>query len=225
MIDDEELRLAMKDAGLGTPQRAPPLSKRYSRASIRDKKALVATPKGLALVSTLNSPLLTSAELTGQWEQKLARMARNAYACETFMGEVRGMVDTLVAQIACSAGAATTWRRPPQDSGAATCRVPRLPEVPGGGGAGGFLSERAGAKGTFLVCSTGKDRCGFLTDKPKNARQRKAWRPGAPSARGDAATPASRERQPLLSCCAYPHCQGVRWFNGKGHPGEGAEST
>ena len=70
---------------------------------VRDKKALVATPKGLALVRTLNSPLLTSAELTGQWEQKLARMARNAYACETFMGEVRGMVDTLVAQIARSA--------------------------------------------------------------------------------------------------------------------------
>src|SRR5260370_42682408 len=74
----------------------------------RDKQALVATPNGLALVRTLNAPLLTSAELTGQWEQKLARMARNEDACETFMGEVRGMVDTLVAQIARSALAPPT---------------------------------------------------------------------------------------------------------------------
>ena len=105
MIDDEELRLAMKDAGLGTPAtRAAIIETLLTREYVgRDKKALVATPKGLALVSTLNSPLLTSAELTGQWEQKLARMARNEYACETFMGEVRGMVDTLVAQIARSA--------------------------------------------------------------------------------------------------------------------------
>ena len=35
MIDDEELRLAMKDAGLGTPQRVPLLSKRCSLASTR----------------------------------------------------------------------------------------------------------------------------------------------------------------------------------------------
>ena len=39
----------------------------------------------------------------GLTDEKLARMARNEYACETFMGEVRGMVDTLVAQIARSA--------------------------------------------------------------------------------------------------------------------------
>ena len=105
MIDDEELRLAMKDAGLGTPAtRAAIIETLLTRGYVvRDQKALVATPKGLALVRTLNAPLLTSAELTGQWEQKLARMARNEYACETFMGEVRGMVDTLVAQIARSA--------------------------------------------------------------------------------------------------------------------------
>ena len=52
-IDDEELRLAMKDAGLGTPRRAPPSSRRCSRGSTWSRqKSLVATPKGVALVST-----------------------------------------------------------------------------------------------------------------------------------------------------------------------------
>ena len=72
-IDDEELRLAMKDAGLGTPAtRAAMIETLLTRGYVvRDQKALVATPKGLALVSTLNAPLLTSAELTGQWERRV----------------------------------------------------------------------------------------------------------------------------------------------------------
>ena len=87
------------------------------------------------------------------------------------------------------------------------------------GRAGGFLSERAGAQGTFLVCSTGKDACGFLTDKPKNARQRKALQETTcPVCQGAMRLrlPQEKGKQPLLSCCDYPHCQGVRWFNGTG---------
>ena len=160
MIDDEELRLAMKDAGLGTPAtRAAIIETLLTRAYVvRDKKALVATPKGLALVRTLNAPLLTSAELTGQWEQKLARMARNEYACEAFMGEVRGMVDTLVTQITAPRWTRQPWRRPPKDGGAATSGSLDCPKCLVEGRAGGFLNERAGAKGKFLVCATSRDR-------------------------------------------------------------------
>ena len=222
MIDDEELRLAMKDAGLGTPAtRAAIIETLLTRAYVvRDKKALVATPKGLALIKTLNAPLLTSAELTGQWEQKLARMARNEYACETFMGEVRGMVDTLVAQIARSALEPPTHGRDlPKTAALRPAGSLDCPKCLAEGRAGGFLCERAGAKGTFLVCSTGKDLCGFLTDKPKNARQRKALQETrCPICQGAMRLrlPKEKGKQLLLSCCAYPHCQGVRWFNGKG---------
>ena len=120
-------------------------------------------------------------------------MARNAYACETFMGEVRGMVDTLVARSPAARWSRHHLEETSKDSGAATCRVPRLPEVPGGGGAGGFLSERV-AKGTFSSAPQAKT-ASFLTDKPKNARQRKASAgdqvPHLPG--GYAATPASRK--------------------------------
>jgi len=101
-MDDDELRLAMKDSGLGTPAtRAAIIEMLLKREYVRrEQKALVATSKGVALISMLRSPLLTSAELTGQWEQKLARMVRGAYERETFMREVRVMVADLVAQIA-----------------------------------------------------------------------------------------------------------------------------
>src|SRR5262249_37688689 len=101
-IDDGELRLAMQDTGLGTPAtRAAMIETLLKREYVaREQKALVATPKGIALLTMLRSPLLTSAELTGQWEQKLARMVRGEYEREVFMREVRVMVADLVAQIA-----------------------------------------------------------------------------------------------------------------------------
>src|SRR5262249_54180201 len=83
-IEDDELRLAMKDAGLGTPAtRAAIIETLLKREYVRrEQKSLVATPKGVALITMLRAPLLTSAELTGQWEQKLARMVHGAYERE-----------------------------------------------------------------------------------------------------------------------------------------------
>src|SRR6266571_3438807 len=178
MIDDEELRLAMKDAGLGTPAtRAAIIETLLKREYVRrEQKSLVATPQGVALLTMLRSPLLTSAELTGQWEQKLARMVRGEYEREVFMREVRVMVADLVAQIAGTAMEQSVSRRgmqnrvaAPRPEGALDC-----PQCVAEGRAGGFLIERTGAHGTFLVCATGTEACGFLTDKPKNAKQRKA---------------------------------------------------
>src|SRR5262249_57343022 len=177
-IDDDELRLAMKDTGLGTPAtRAAIIETLLKREYIaREQKALVATSKGIALITMLRSPLLTSAELTGQWEQKLARMVRGEYERATVMREVRAMVAALVAQIAGTAMEPLASRRgvqhrgaPPRPEGALDC-----PQCVAAGRAGGFLIERAGAHGPFLVCATDTEACGFITDKPKNATQRKA---------------------------------------------------
>lgn len=222
-IDDEELRLAMKDSGLGTPAtRAAIIETLLSREYVvREKKSLVATPKGIVLVRTLGSPLLTSAELTGQWEQKLARMVRDEYEREAFMREVRVMVADLVTQIG------GTEMAQPAHGGGVQRRAAALrpagaldcPKCVAEGRAEGFLSERAGANGTFLVCATGREECGFITDKPRNVRQRKAMQEtrcticqGAMRLR----LPKEKTRKAALSCCTYPNCQGVRWFDGKG---------
>src|SRR3954471_5801997 len=103
-IEDEELRLAMKDSGLGTPAtRASIIETLLKREYVaREKKSLVATPKGVALIRMLPSPLLKSAELTGQWERKLSLMARNEYAPGQFINGVKEVVGELVKQIAAS---------------------------------------------------------------------------------------------------------------------------
>jgi DNA topoisomerase-3 len=222
-IDDDELRLAMKDAGLGTPAtRAAIIETLLKREYVRrEKKSLVATPKGVALITMLRSPLLTSAELTGQWEQKLARMVHGEYEREAFMREVREMVADLVAQIAgteiersASGGGVPRGGGASRPAGALDC-----PQCVAEGRAGGFLIERAGAHGKFFVCASGKEACGFITDKPKNAKQRKAMQETrCPVCQGAMRLrlPKEKARKVALSCCKYPHCQGVRWFNGKG---------
>ncbi|HEX8722963.1 MAG TPA: DNA topoisomerase 3 [Pyrinomonadaceae bacterium] len=220
-VEDEELRLAMKEAGLGTPAtRASIIETLLKREYVtREKKALVATAKGAALIRMLPSPVLKSAELTGRWEQKLSRMARREYELASFMVEVRGMVTELVAQIAGSEverpaeGSAAPARQPPRPEGALDC--PKCKRE----GREGFLVERAGASGKFLACSAGREACGFLSDAPKNAKQRKALVQTPCQTCGGAMRlrlPKEKGKHAFLSCVRYPECRGARWFDEKG---------
>jgi len=146
---------------------------------------------------------------------------RGEYEREVFMREVRVMVADLVAQIAGTAmeplacgGGGQRGAAAPRPVGALDC-----PQCVAEGRAGGFLIERAGVHGTFLVCATGKDVCGFITDKPKNAKQRKAMqKTKCPVCQGAMRLrlPKEKGKKVALACCNYPHCQGVYWFNGKG---------
>ncbi|HJR06921.1 MAG TPA: DNA topoisomerase III [Pyrinomonadaceae bacterium] len=220
-VEDEELRLAMKDSGLGTPAtRAQIIETLLKREYItRDKKSLTATPKGIAVIKLLPSTLLKSAELTGSWEQKLARMARGEYARDAFMGEVKEMVTELVGQIAASEMERATGdqvaKRPdvarPED--AFDCPKCKLEER------AGFLVERVSANGKFLVCSEGRDACGFISDAPKNAKQRKALLATKCAVCGGAMrlrAPREKGKSASLSCARYPECRGVRWFDEAG---------
>lgn len=217
-VEDEELRLAMRDAGLGTPAtRAAIIETLLKREYVtREKKSLVATPKGIALIRMLPSPLLKSAELTGRWEQKLSRMSRREYALDDFMGEVRSMITELVAQIGSSEverGAGVAARSVPRPEGALDCPKCRLETR------AGFLVERAGTSGKFLACSLGREACGYLSDAPKNAKQRKALSQTACHACGGAMRlrlPKEKGKRAFLSCVRYPDCRGARWFDEKG---------
>lgn len=220
-VEDEELRLAMKDSGLGTPAtRAAIIETLLKREYItRDKKSLTATPKGIALIKLLPSQLLKSAELTGSWEQKLSRMARGEYARDAFMGEVKEMVTELVGQIAAAEMERATGdqvaKRPdvarPDD--AVNCPKCALESR------AGFLVERVSANGKFLVCSAGRDVCGFISDAPKNAKQRKILLATQCAACGGAMRlrlPREKGKRASLSCARYPECRGVRWFDDAG---------
>ncbi|HEV2764083.1 MAG TPA: DNA topoisomerase III [Pyrinomonadaceae bacterium] len=218
-IEDEELRLAMKDSGLGTPAtRASIIETLLKRGYLeRDKKSLVATPKGAALIRMLPSPVLKSAELTGMWEQKLARMARGEYALDAFMGEVRGMVSELVREIAAAevergTGGDGARREQARPEGALDCPKCKLESR------AGFLLERESASGKFVVCSEGRDACGYISDRPRNAKQRKALLGTVCHACGGAMRlrlPKEKDRRASLAC-VKEGCRAVRWFDEAG---------
>jgi len=89
-IEDEALRAAMKDTGLGTPAtRAATIETLLKRRFIaREGKLLVPTDTGIALIDRLPVPTLASPELTGAWEARLARIARGQDTRAAFMGDI-----------------------------------------------------------------------------------------------------------------------------------------
>src|SRR6185437_2738158 len=89
-VDDEELKEALKERGLGTPAtRASIIETLLERGYIaREKKALVATDLGRYLVALVRERGLKSPELTGEWESKLREIERGRLDPRQFMSEI-----------------------------------------------------------------------------------------------------------------------------------------
>ena len=102
-VDDEELREAMKENGIGRPStRAAIIQTLYKRGYIRQqRKSLEATPTGIALIGLIQEELLKSAELTGLWENKLRQIERRTYSAHQFVAELKQMVSELVHTVLC----------------------------------------------------------------------------------------------------------------------------
>ena len=102
-VDDEELREAMKENGIGRPStRAAIIQTLYKRGYIRlQRKSLEATPTGVALIGLIQEELLKSAELTGVWENKLRQIEHHTYSAQQFMAELKQMVSELVHTVLC----------------------------------------------------------------------------------------------------------------------------
>ncbi|MEO7097356.1 MAG: DNA topoisomerase, partial [Polyangiales bacterium] len=117
-IDDEALRAAMKDTGLGTPAtRASIIETLLRRTYIeRDQKWLVPTPTGIGLIAAIPVASLASAELTGGWEARLAAIARGADTRGAFMADIARYVTDVVDAVR----GASAPRSPPPSGGAPT---------------------------------------------------------------------------------------------------------
>ena len=98
LVDDEELRAVMKENGIGRPSsRAGIIETLFKRQYIRrERKNLVATPTGIQLIHTIHEKLLTSVELTGQWEKKLRDIEHHKYDAATFINELKVQVSRIV---------------------------------------------------------------------------------------------------------------------------------
>ena len=100
-VDNEELRAAMKENGIGRPSsRANIIETLFKRHYIkRQKKRIVATPTGIALVDIIHEELLKSPELTGIWEKKLRDIEAQKYDAGTFIQELKDQITQIVNQV------------------------------------------------------------------------------------------------------------------------------
>jgi DNA topoisomerase-3 len=97
-VDDEELRAALKQNGIGRPSsRAGIIETIIKRGYVRrNKKDLIPTDMGMSLIDTIRTDLLKSPELTGIWEKKLREIEDGHYNPALFMQELKGQLKGII---------------------------------------------------------------------------------------------------------------------------------
>lgn len=100
-VDDEELREAMKENGIGRPStRAAIIETLFKRGyMVRERKSIRATAAGITLISYIREELLKSAKLTGIWENKLRRIERGDYSAQEFIDELKALINQIVINV------------------------------------------------------------------------------------------------------------------------------
>ena len=156
-VEDEELRQAMKDSGLGTPATRAATIERLLKVGylVRDKKVLVPAEKGRALIELLGESPLASPELTAQWEERLAKMEKGSENRTRFMDDVSGFATILVDEVRAKEGE----------------KVAAIKKSGGNGGA-----KNGGAKNSepLGVCP----KCGSPVVETKKSYGCSAWKAG-----------------------------------------------
>ena len=101
LVDDEELREAMSEKGLGTPATRANIIEELIRHKymIRENRELIPTAQAFQLITLLRGlevEALSKPELTGDWEHKLHEIERGKLDRESFMTEIRSMTEEIV---------------------------------------------------------------------------------------------------------------------------------
>jgi DNA topoisomerase-3 len=101
LVDDDEMREAMKESGIGTPATRASIIERLIDVGYveRDGRSLVATEKGLNVIRLLGEHPLTSPSLTGDWEQRLGRIERGEEKRDGFMSDIAGFATSTVHEL------------------------------------------------------------------------------------------------------------------------------
>lgn len=100
-VDDEALREAMKENGIGRPStRAAIIETLFKRRYIyRQRKNIMASPAGITLIDTINQELLKSPKLTGIWENRLRRIERGDYSATEFVDDLKTQINEIVINV------------------------------------------------------------------------------------------------------------------------------
>ncbi|MDO9195652.1 DNA topoisomerase III [Rhodoferax sp.] len=100
-VEDDELREAMQEKGLGTPATRSSIIEGLiaEKYMLREGRELIPTAKAFQLMTLLRGlgvEELSKAELTGEWEYKLAQMEHGKLSRESFMAEIAAMTERMV---------------------------------------------------------------------------------------------------------------------------------
>ncbi|MCY1504239.1 DNA topoisomerase 3 [compost metagenome] len=160
-IDDDELREAMQEKGLGTPAtRAATIEGLITeKYMLREGRELIPTAKAFQLMTLLRGlgvEELSKAELTGEWEYKLAQMEKGALSRDAFMREIAEMTEHIVKK-------AKEYDRDTVPGDYATLATP-CPNC------GGVVKENYRRYGCTGKSGTGEDACGFSFGKSPAGR-------------------------------------------------------
>lgn len=131
-VDDESLRDALKENGIGRPStRAAIIETLYRRRYIaKQRKSICPTPTGRGLIATIHNELLKSPELTGQWEKKLREIERGDYPAVQFIGELKQMVSDVVSSVIAEQGAErVAWTVPAKRASKAAAKAAATPKA------------------------------------------------------------------------------------------------
>lgn len=214
-IEDEELRDAMKDSGLGTPATRAAIIERLKHVGyiVMKGKRIVITQKGKMAVEVIRGAgvdLLTSPEMTGQWERRLNEIAKGSASDEAFMANVKKFATMIISKVKMQSRVAKE----------------SFEEKPGGG----TKPSRSRKK------TTGNDGDGATGGKTKTANQAAQKKAADPKAEGkkaagkkaESASEAAKNTEPKppapevrtvsgIAPCPRPGCQGTLIMGRRGY--------
>jgi len=159
LIDDDDLREAMQEKGLGTPATRAAIIEGLiaEKYMLREGRELMPTAKAFQLMTLLRGlqvEELTKPELTGNWEYQLSQMEKGNLSRETFMDEIAAMTQRIVAK-------AKEYDRDTIPGDYATLSAP-CPNC------GGVVKENY--RRFTCVGKAGEDACGFSISKIPGGR-------------------------------------------------------
>lgn len=101
LVDDDELREAMKESGIGTPATRAAIIERLIDVGYveRDGRSLVPTEKGMNVIRLLGEHPLTSPSLTGDWEKRLGEIERGEEPRRKFMADIAKFAGETVGEL------------------------------------------------------------------------------------------------------------------------------
>lgn len=209
-IEDEELREAMKDSGLGTPATRAATIERLKQVGYIEMqgKRLMITRKGrtaIELIRGAGVELLTSPEMTGQWERRLNEISRGQASAEKFMENVKKFAVQIVERVRSQQQAAKSAfaadENPRKGQGRGASRAKGGAGTQGGAGISGVGGRSAAGVSVRTAA------------KPRSSRSA-----ASSSAAATSASPPPAGGPPgTIARCPRPGCKGYIFMGRKGY--------